>query len=87
MTVRHSPPMANDDSEAAYNAALCARVKHCRLQKNWTAEQMARALGVPAERYRKYEARSVLPLYLVERLALICDKSIEFIVTGRETRR
>jgi transcriptional regulator with XRE-family HTH domain len=79
--------MPSDNDERAFNQALCERVKNCRVQKNWTADQMARALGIPAERYRKYEGRSVLPVYLIERFALITGKSVEFIVTGHESKR
>jgi hypothetical protein len=46
---------------------------------------MATALGVPAERYRKYEYRSPLPHYLIERFALIVGRDIEFILTGKLT--
>lgn len=44
---------------------------------------MATALGVPAERYRKYEYRSPLPHYLLERFALIVGRDVEYLLTGR----
>lgn len=44
---------------------------------------MATALGVPAERYRKYEYRTPLPHYLVERFALIVGREIEYVLTGK----
>jgi hypothetical protein len=53
----------------------------------WTAAQMATALGVPAERYRKYEYRSPLPHYLIERFALIVGRDVEYVLTGNRVAR
>jgi transcriptional regulator with XRE-family HTH domain len=75
------------NDELLFNEALCARTRALRDEKGWTAVQMAIALGVPAERYRKYEMRSPLPHYLIPRLAAICDCTIEYILTGRTTRQ
>lgn len=44
---------------------------------------MATALGVPPERYRKYEYRSPLPHYLLEQFAVIVGRDLEYILTGR----
>lgn len=44
---------------------------------------MATALGVPAERYRKWEYRSPMPHYLFERFALIVGRDIEYVLTGK----
>ena len=44
---------------------------------------MATALGVPAERYRKWEYRSAMPHYLIERFALIVGRDIEYVLTGK----
>jgi transcriptional regulator with XRE-family HTH domain len=69
--------------EAEYNDALCQRVRELRQEKDWTIEQMADALGVPAERYRKYEVRSPLPQYLFERFAQLTGRDVHYIVTGK----
>lgn len=71
------------DNEAQYNEALCARVKALRDERGWSQEQMATALGIPYDRYRKYEYRSPLPLYLVERFAIITGRDVEYVVTGK----
>lgn len=76
-----------ENEELAFNQALCARVRELRDGKGWTAEQMATALGIPAERYRKYETRSPLPQYLVERFALITDRDISYVLTGKSDVR
>lgn len=70
--------------EAEFNEALCQRVRLLRKRRGMTSEQMAIALNVPKDRYRKYEYRSPLPPYLIERFALITGSSIEFVLTGRE---
>jgi hypothetical protein len=44
---------------------------------------MATALGIPAERYRKYEYRTPLPHYLLERFALIVGRDIEYLLLGK----
>lgn len=53
-----------------------------RLQSDMTQEQMAEALGISLDRYRKYENRTPLPLYLVEPFSIITNYSIMFVVTG-----
>lgn len=76
-----------DNEEARFVDALCARVHRLRNERGWTAAQMATALGVPAERYRKYEYRSPLPHYLIERFALIVGRDIEYVLTGNRAVR
>lgn len=44
---------------------------------------MATALGVPADRYRKYEYRSPLPHYLIEQFAVIVGRDIEYLLLGK----
>jgi hypothetical protein len=63
----YQPRMVINNEEAIFNEAICARVHRLRNERGWTAAQMATALGVPPERYRKYEYRSPLPHYLIER--------------------
>lgn len=74
--------MVVSNEERLFNEALCARVKYLRNGRGVTAEEMAKALGVPAERYRKYEARSPLPQYLIERFSIIVGRDIEYVLTG-----
>ncbi len=75
------------DREAEFNDALCARVRALRIERGWTQEQMATALGLPYDRYRKYEYRSPLPMYLAEQFAGIVGRDVEFVVTGKSTAR
>lgn len=48
---------------------------------------MAIALDVPTDRYRSYETVRVLPMYLLERFSVIVGRDIEYVVTGRISRR
>ena len=79
--------MAAPNEELEFNEALCSRVHRWRVEKNWTAAQMATALGIPADRYRKYEKRSPLPAYLMERFCLICDADLDNLIKGTPRRR
>lgn len=75
------------NEQLMFENALCARVKRLREEKGWTAEQMGIALGIPPERYRKYESRSPIPQYLIPRFAAVVDRSIEYILTGKDQRQ
>ena len=78
--------MTLKNEQLIFENALCERVRALREAKGWTAEQMAIALGIPSERYRKYETRSPIPQYLIPRFAQVTDRSIEYILTGKERK-
>ncbi len=78
----HNSSMA-DATERAFNEAFCARTRALREGLGWTAADMAKALGIPSDRYRKYESRSPMPPYLIERFALITRVNIMYMLTGR----
>lgn len=75
--------MGTDNRHSEFNRALCERVQALRNRRGFTSEQMAIALGIPAERYRKYETRTPLPAWLWERFALIVGCDLEYLLTGR----
>jgi transcriptional regulator with XRE-family HTH domain len=79
--------MAESNEERQFNEALIARTKAWREEKGWTAEQMAVALGIPADRYRKYETRSPLPAYLMQRFCLVTNADIENFLLGKPRPR
>lgn len=79
----HYRPMATWTREQEFTEAYIARVKKLREDRGWTSEQMATALGIPAERYRKYEYRTPLPHYLVEPFATIIDRDVSYVLTGK----
>jgi DNA-binding XRE family transcriptional regulator len=70
--------------EAEFNQKLCARIFRLRSERGWTQAQMAAAIGVPHERYKKYETRSPMPAYLVPRFALQVDRDPCYVLTGKQ---
>ena len=83
-TIRsYSARVKISNEELIYNEALCERVTRLRKGRFNAAADMALALGIPAERYRKYESRSPLPQYLIERFAVIVGRDVAYVVTGR----
>lgn len=84
----HDLSMPNKPASSDFNAELIARVKELREGMRtpdggrWTSEMMAKALDIPADRYRKYESRTPLPHELLERFALITGVTLEYLVTG-----
>jgi hypothetical protein len=80
--------MPKDATSTEYKEQFLARVKSLREGmrhangKPWTAEDMAVALGIEADTYRKYERRTFLPHELVKRFALIVGVTVEFVMTG-----
>jgi len=75
--------MATWGREQEFNESFIKRVKRLREERGWTSEQMAIALGIPAERYRKYEYRTPLPHYLIEPFAQIVDRDVSYMLTGK----
>jgi transcriptional regulator with XRE-family HTH domain len=69
--------------EDRYRSAITARLQLLRKAMGKSQPEMAEALGVPLDRYRKYETRTPLPGYLIEPLAELTGYSVHFIVTGR----
>jgi transcriptional regulator with XRE-family HTH domain len=79
--------MADIPTEREYYENFRARLKAARLSLGWTQSQMATALGMEYESFKKCESRDRFPLHLIERLALVTQRPIEFWVTGRNVRQ
>jgi transcriptional regulator with XRE-family HTH domain len=76
--------MADDKvSERAYYTGFRDRLRSIRIELDWSQAEMAEALGISLDNYKKYEIRSKFPPHLLEKLALVTHRRIEFIVTGR----
>lgn len=82
--------MPKDTTSTEYKMGLLSRVKSLREGmrhpdgKFWTAEDMAKALRVSAETYRKYESRTPLPHELIEPFSLVVGCTVEYLVTGNK---
>lgn len=68
---------------ADFERRFVRRVLQLREDSGLTQQQMADRLGVSRDTYSKYEARSLLPHYLVADFARICGVSVDFVMTGR----
>lgn len=75
--------MAVDVSELEFNRAFIRRVKELREGAGWTQAFMAELLGIPLERYKKYEQRSLLPHYLIDRFCKLTGCDIHYLLTER----
>lgn len=82
--LRHNGGMSAWLDEAEFNDQMCARIQRLRKERDWSQQQMATAIGVPFERYKKYETRSPMPSYLVPRFAQMVDRTMAYILTGRD---
>lgn len=75
-----------ENEELLFNQNLCARVQDLRKARFNSAEEMARLLGVPPDRYRKYENRSPMPPYLLPLFAALVGVDLQELLTGRPFR-
>lgn len=71
------------DRSSDYYDQFRERLKAIRLELGFSQEQMAIALGVSLAVYQKYEIRSKFPPHLLEKLSLISQRDIGYVVTGR----
>lgn len=72
-----------DEAESVLARRYIDRVADLRRARGLTQQEMADALGIPVERYKKYERRSLLPPILIERFAAIVGRDVRFVVTGK----
>lgn len=77
----------SDSEEFIFNNAYCERVKRFCEETQMSAADMAELLGIPADRYRKYETRSPLPAYLIARFCKIVGCDLEHLVIGKPRER
>ena len=75
-----------DEAESALALAYIKRIRQLRIARNMTQAEMAVALGIGVERYKKYETRSLMPPYMIPRFAAIVGRTAEFVVSGRNRR-
>ena len=75
--------MADPGTETQYKQAFIQRVKAARIAVNMKQWQIAEALGMPQDRYKQYETRSLLPHHLIGRFCIITHVDPEWLVTGR----
>ena len=75
--------MTDENEEFIFANAFLRRTKEARERTAWTQEFVAQALGVPLERYKKYEQRTLMPHYLLDHFCTLVGVDIEWLMTGR----
>lgn len=85
--VGQNSPMREIMTPTEFEEMFIARTKVLRKLAGLTAQQMAGLLGIPFERYKKYESRTPLPHALVEQFALITRVPVDYVMTGRRAGR
>ena len=75
---------SSDANEVAYNKRFTQRIKTRRQKSGYTAEKMAFRLGIKETQYAKYESRSPMSLYLLEKFAYVTKTDLHYLVTGFE---
>ena len=69
--------MLQENEYKTFNASFCRKTKELRQRTGMSAASMASLLGIPMERYVKYENRSPIPHYLIRRFIAITDSSFD----------
>ncbi|MDI3563533.1 helix-turn-helix domain-containing protein [Bradyrhizobium sp. Arg816] len=75
--------MADSETETQYKQSFTRRVAEARVALGWKQWQMAEALGMPQDKYKQYEGRSLLPHHLIRRFCLIARVDMEWLMTGQ----
>lgn len=71
-----------NETEAAFNAAIHSRIRTLRESKGWTQKQVAKWLGIGVERYKKYETRSMMSPYMQRKFCDLVGVSLDFLISG-----
>lgn len=79
--------LMSESDEFIFNDAYCGRVKRFREETNMSAAEMAELLDIPADRYRKYETRSPMPVYLIAKFCRIVGCDLEHLILGKARER
>lgn len=74
--------MAESETEAQFKQSFTQRVKTARIATGLKQWQVADLLGIPQDKYKQYEGRSLLPHALVGRFCTICRINPEWLFTG-----
>ena len=78
--------MQKSSGHSDYIEGVFKRTHELRKARFLSRAQMAQLLGVTAAAYQKYEDRSLLPHFFIEKFCLITGCSIEYFLTGKETK-
>lgn len=82
MSLGHNVPMTETETETEYKQAFMKRVAAARIARGLKQWQLAEALGMPQDRYKQYESRSLLPHHLIGRFCIVTRVDPEWLLTG-----
>lgn len=74
--------MSDKTAASDFKKHFTARTAFAREKAGFTQESMAEALGIKQTKYHKYEARSLMPHYLVPRFCTLCRVTPEWLYTA-----
>ena len=80
-------PKAKDPLRDQFNKGLINRVKIARQNSGLSQEEMATALGIKQDRWKQYETRTPIPIYMVDQFAIIVREDPLYILLGRRPER
>ena len=69
-----------------YIEAIVTRTRELREGRFLSRAQMAKLLGVSPAAMQKYEDRTPLPHFFIEKFCLITGCSVEYFLTGKDTK-
>ncbi|MEH2517768.1 hypothetical protein V1279_003341 [Bradyrhizobium sp. AZCC 1610] len=75
--------MAESETELEYKQGFILRVTKSKTASGMKQWQIAEAIGIPQDKYKQYETRSLMPHHLIGRFYIICRVDPEWLVTGR----
>ncbi|MCK1518375.1 helix-turn-helix domain-containing protein [Bradyrhizobium sp. 190] len=75
--------MAISETEAQFKQLFADRVRTARAATGLKQWQVAELLGIPQDKYKEYEGRSLLPHYLIGRFCLVCRADLGWLMTGK----
>ena len=75
--------MAEPETELEYKQQFILRVTESRTASGMKQWQIAEAMGIPQDKCKQYETRSLMPHHLIGRFCIICRVDPEWLVTGR----
>lgn len=83
LSLGHTVSMGESETETQFKQLFTERVKAAREAQRLTQDQVAKALGIPQDRYKQYEGRSYLPPPLYERFCIVCRVDLVWLMTGK----
>lgn len=83
LSLGHTVPMPESETETQFKQLFTERVKAAREAQGLTQGQVAKALGIPQDRYKQYEGRSYLPPHFYERFCIVCRTDLVWLMTGK----